>query len=76
MNRIVRRRREMAVRVRDFSRAHPSTDANYAAVLGQVFGGLATQLEEVKARGTIAIRRDLLVREHRLNERQSVWPDL
>jgi hypothetical protein len=26
----------MAVRVRDFSRAHPSTDANYAAVLGQV----------------------------------------
>jgi hypothetical protein len=36
MNRIVRRRLEMAVRVRDFSRAHPSTDANYAAVLGQV----------------------------------------
>ena len=36
MNRIVRKRREMAVRVRDFSRAHPSTDANYATVLGQV----------------------------------------
>jgi len=36
MNRIVRRRREIAVRVRDFSRAHPSTDANYAAVLGQL----------------------------------------
>ena len=36
MNRIVRRRLEMAVRVRDFSRAHPSTDANYAAVLAQV----------------------------------------
>jgi Fic family protein len=33
-------------------------------------GGLATQLEEVKARGTAAIRRDILVREHRLNERQ------
>jgi Fic family protein len=32
--------------------------------------GLAAQLEEVKARGTIAIRRDILVREHRLNERQ------
>ena len=26
----------MAVRVRDFSRAHPSTDANYATVLGQL----------------------------------------
>ncbi len=26
----------MAVRVRDFSRAHPSTDANYASVLGQL----------------------------------------
>jgi len=36
MNRIVRKRREMAVRVRDFSRAHLSTDANYAAVLGQL----------------------------------------
>jgi hypothetical protein len=36
MNRIVRRRLEMAVRVRDFSRAHPSTDANYATVLAQV----------------------------------------
>lgn len=32
--------------------------------------GLAAQLEEVKARGTAAIRRDILVREHRLNERQ------
>jgi Fic family protein len=32
--------------------------------------GLAAQMEEVKARGTAAIRRDLLVREHRLNERQ------
>jgi len=36
MNRQVRRRLEMAVRVRDFSRAHPSTDANYAAVQAQV----------------------------------------
>jgi Fic family protein len=32
--------------------------------------GLAAQMEEVKARGTAAIRRDILVREHRLNERQ------
>jgi Fic family protein len=34
--------------------------------------GLAAQLEEVKARGTAAIRRDILVREHRLNERQGL----
>ena len=34
--------------------------------------GLATQLEEVKARGTDAIRRDILVREHHLNERQGL----
>lgn len=33
--------------------------------------GLATQLDEVKARGTAAIRRDVLVGKHRLNERQS-----
>ncbi len=36
MDRIVRRRLEMAVRVRDFSRAHPSPDATYAPVLGQL----------------------------------------
>ncbi|MEO7986782.1 MAG: hypothetical protein ABI766_09635, partial [Gemmatimonadales bacterium] len=36
MNRIVRRRMEMAERVRDFSRAHPSADGNYAPVLGQL----------------------------------------
>ncbi len=34
--------------------------------------GLATQLGEVKARGERAIRRDLLVNAHRLNERQAV----
>lgn len=33
--------------------------------------GLATQLAEVKARGEAAIRRDVLVRAHRLNERQA-----
>ncbi len=33
-------------------------------------GGLAQQLAEVKERGTLAIRRDILVRQHRLNERQ------
>ncbi len=34
-------------------------------------GGLATQLEEVKARGTAAIRADVIARAHRLNARQS-----
>jgi Fic family protein len=33
--------------------------------------GLATQLAEVKARGELAIRRDVIVREHRLNPRQA-----
>jgi len=33
-------------------------------------GGLATQLAEVKARGEMAIRRDVIAREFRLNPRQ------
>ena len=33
-------------------------------------GGLATQLDEVKARGTTAIRCDVIAREHGLNRRQ------
>jgi len=34
--------------------------------------GLATQLDEVKARGERAIRADLLAREHRLSDRQAL----
>ena len=34
--------------------------------------GLATQLEEVKTRGERAIRLDILVREHRLSDRQAL----
>jgi len=34
-------------------------------------GGLTTQLEEVKARGTVAIKRDILTKTHRLNARQA-----
>ena len=34
-------------------------------------GGLATQMEEVKARGTTASRADVVARAHRLNDRQS-----
>ncbi len=33
--------------------------------------GLDTQLEEVKARGKLAIQADVLTRDHRLNERQT-----
>jgi hypothetical protein len=36
MNKQVRRTLEMAVRVRDFSRAHPSADASFASVLGRL----------------------------------------
>jgi Fic family protein len=34
-------------------------------------GGLETQLEEVKACGTVAIKRDILTKTHRLNARQA-----
>jgi len=33
--------------------------------------GLATQFAEVKARGQIAIRKDVLIKKHRLNDRQA-----
>ncbi len=36
MNRVVRRRMEMAVRVRDYCRAHPSTDPSFAAALAKL----------------------------------------
>src|SRR5512141_1766282 len=36
MNRDVRRKIDMAERVRDFSRAHPSADANHASVLARL----------------------------------------
>jgi Fic family protein len=39
----------------------------------EFFGeGLATQLDEVKARGEAAIRRDVLARKHKLSERQAL----
>lgn len=62
---------EMAKRVRDFSRAHPSTDQNYASVLAELdelvtrLEALAKQQEEgflVRHAGTLhrqAIRREL-----------------
>lgn len=45
MNKLVRRRLEMAVRVRDFSRAHPSADATYAPVLGRLEDRIARMQE-------------------------------
>jgi len=46
MNRQVRRRLEMAVSVRDFSRAHPSADASYTSVLGRLESSIA-RMEEL-----------------------------
>jgi len=46
MNRIVRRRLEMAVRVRDYCRTHPSTDANFAAELAKL-EQLITTIQEL-----------------------------
>ena len=76
MNRIVRRRLEMAVRARDFSRAHPSTDANYAAVLGEliafafmVVAPITGVLSTVLFRRLI--RRRIVVEEQALRERAS-----
>lgn len=37
--------------------------------------GLATQMNEVKDRGALVIRRDVIVREHGLNERQAAAVD-
>src|SRR5712691_5398028 len=48
MDRVVRRRLEMIKSVRDFCRVHPSTDANYAAVLAEL-EELITHLEALAA---------------------------
>jgi hypothetical protein len=72
MNRMVRRRMEMAVRVRDFSRAHASPDASYASVLAQFEGQVARMEELAKqeqggfmtSRASVARRRALRHRLH------------
>lgn len=51
------------------------SDMDLTGWLEYFTAGLATQLDEVKARGERAIRRDLLAREHRLSERQAVALD-
>ena len=47
------------------------TDMDLTGWLEYFVTGLATQLEEVKARGKQAIQADILTAEHRLNKRQS-----
>ena len=46
-------------------------DMDLTGWLEYFVGGLATQLEEVKARGTNAIQIDIIARDHKLNHRQS-----
>jgi hypothetical protein len=40
MNRQIRRRKEMAARVRDFSHAHPSADPSFVSILGRLEEGI------------------------------------
>jgi Fic family protein len=47
------------------------TDMDLTGWLDYFVTGLATQLEEVKERGRLAIQADVLSRKHRLNERQA-----
>ncbi|MFL5493021.1 MAG: hypothetical protein ACJ8DC_01425 [Gemmatimonadales bacterium] len=72
MERVVRRRLEMIKSVRDFCRAHPSTDANYAAVLVELeelithMEALATQQQDgvVTAHASTVRRKALRRRLH------------
>ena len=70
MNRIVRRRSEMAVRVRDFCRVHPSADGNYTLVLGQVEEKI-TRMQELarQEEGGIATSRASVARRRQLRRR-------
>ena len=58
MERSIRRKMEMALRVRDFSRAYPSTDASYASVLVRFEErlGVMEQLGARQRSGHIATR--------------------
>jgi hypothetical protein len=70
MDRIVRRRLEMAVRVRDFSRAHPSADANYAPVLARLEDRI-TRMEALarQQQGGYAAKRSSVLRRRELRRR-------
>ena len=70
MNRIVRKRLEMAVRVRDFSRAHPSADANYAPVLARLEDRIARMEALAKQQqGGYLATRSSVVRRRELRRR-------
>jgi hypothetical protein len=62
VNRIVRRRFEMAVRVRDFCQAHPSTDASFAPVIAQLEESNERRWEHVGARADLTAVRDEMMR--------------
>jgi hypothetical protein len=72
MNRIVRRRMEMAGRVLEFSRAHPSPDASYASLvahfeerMGRLDALVMQELRGVDRRhGSVVRRRELRRRIH------------
>jgi hypothetical protein len=53
MERRIRRREAMAVRVRDFSLAHPSTDQSFVLVLERLEKGIdeLTELENAQSGG-------------------------
>jgi hypothetical protein len=70
MNRTVRRKLEMAVRVRDFSRAHPSADANYAPVLARLEDRIVRMEALAKQQaGGFLVKRSSVVRRRGLRRR-------
>jgi hypothetical protein len=65
MNKVVRRKLEMAVRVRGFSRAHPSADASYASVLARLEDRIARMdtLSQQQQGGYLSRRSSVLRRQ-------------
>jgi hypothetical protein len=61
MNRQIRRKKEMAVRVRDFSHAHPSADPSFVSILGRLEEGInrLVALEGQQTGGFLSKRRRL-----------------
>jgi len=56
MTKQIRRRKEMAVRVRDFSHAHPSADPSFVSILGRLEESI-NQLVELEGQQTTASSR-------------------
>jgi hypothetical protein len=70
MDRTVRRKLEMAVRVRDFSQAHPSADASYGPVVQRLMASI-TRMEAAagQQQGGYAAKRSSVVRRQQLRHR-------